>query len=74
MTAFSAQTETTDFHRFSCGLDTMFEMSNVTKHLLCRFLHENSGKLSKRSKSKEFSKLEEHEVDVIEELFRECFE
>ena len=63
-----------DFERFSGGLDTMLEMPNVTKDLLFRFLHQNGGKLSKWAKSKEFSKLEELEVDAVEHLYRECFE
>lgn len=62
-----------NFDRFSAGLDTIFEMSNVTKNLLFRFLHQNRGELSKRARSREFSKLEEHEVDAVEELYREYF-
>ena len=62
------------YDRFSSGLNTMFDMSNVTKDLLFRFLHQNGGKLSKRAKSKEFSKLGQGEVETVEELYLECFE
>lgn len=61
------------FDGLSGGLDTMFEMSNVTKNLLFRFLHQNGGQLSKRGKSKEFSKLTISEVEAVEALYRECF-
>ncbi len=64
----------TSFDRFSVGVDAMLEMSNVTKDLLFRFLHQNSGKLSKRAKSKEFASLGEDEVAAVEALYNECFE
>ncbi len=62
-----------NFDRFSGGLDTMFEMANATKDLLFRFLHQNGGKLSKRAKSKEFTKLRPDEVRAVEALYGECF-
>ncbi len=61
------------YDRFCSGLDTLFDMSNVTKDLLFRFLLQNDGKLSKRAKSKELSKLGEDELKIVEELYRECF-
>ncbi|MCY4040314.1 MAG: Fic family protein, partial [Gammaproteobacteria bacterium] len=64
----------TSFDRFSVGVDAMLEMSNVTKDLLFRFLHQNSGKLSKRAKSKEFASLGEDEIAAVEALYNECFE
>ncbi len=63
----------TSFDRFSVGLDAMFEMSNVTKDLLFRFLHQNGGQLSKRAKSKEFATLGEDEVAAVEALYGDCF-
>lgn len=62
-----------NYDRFSGGLETMFDMSNVTKDRLFRFLHQNDGKLSKRAKSNEFSKLDADEIEAVEELYRECF-
>jgi Fic/DOC family protein len=62
------------YDKFGNGLDAMFEMSNLTKDLLFRFLHQNGGKLSKRATSKEFSKLGADEVEAVEDLYHECFD
>jgi len=39
-----------------------------------RFLEQNNGKLSKRARSKEFAKLKDGEVELIEKVFAEIFE
>ena len=62
-----------NYDRFSGGLGTMFDMSNVTKDHLFRFLNQNEGKLSKRARSKKFSQLDADEIEAVEELYRECF-
>ncbi len=62
-----------NYDRFSAGLESMFDMPNVTKNLLFRFLNQNDGELSKRARSKEFSKLDAGEVEAVEELYRDSF-
>jgi hypothetical protein len=61
------------YDRFRIGLDSMFEMPNLKKDLLFRFLHQNGGKLSGRARSKEFSSLGEDEVKAVEDLYRDYF-
>ena len=41
--------------------------------LLIRFLSQNEGKLSKRARIKEFEKLTDDEIRVIEERYSEIF-
>ena len=48
-------------------------MPDRTVALLVRFLEQNNGHLSKRAKEKEFSKLSEKEIEVIENTFEETF-
>ena len=48
-------------------------MPEVTTNLLFRFLDQNSGRLSKRARDKEFAKLTSQEVASIEELYAGIF-
>ena len=59
-----------EFKRF---IDDKYEMPDKLVATLVRFLEQNNGKLSKRARSKEFSKLQDEEVSRIEEVFREVF-
>jgi len=55
------------FKRF---LDDEFEMPDKVVALLVRFLEQNDGTLSQRARQKEFSALNEDEVQLIEDTFR----
>jgi TPP-dependent 2-oxoacid decarboxylase len=48
-----------------------FEMPDKLVALLVQFLEQNNGKFSKRAREKEFVKLDEREVQVIEKMFHE---
>jgi Fic family protein len=60
-----------EFKRF---IDDKYEMPDKLVATLVRFLKQNNGKLSKRVKMKEFSKLTDEEVVEIEKVFAEIFE
>lgn len=49
------------------------DMPDKTVDLLIRFLNQNDGKLSKRARDKEFSKLTESEIQIIERKYDEIF-
>lgn len=49
------------------------DMPNKLVDLLIRFLFQNSGKLSKRSRKSEFEKLTDDEIQVIEKKYAETF-
>ena len=55
-------------------LDDEFQMPDKAVSLLIRFLEQNNGKLSKRALEKEFSQLDEAEVEAIENHYRFYFE
>ncbi len=59
-----------EFKRF---LDDDFEMPDKLVALLVRFLEQNSGKLSKRAREKEFAGLADDEIEIIENYFKEIF-
>jgi hypothetical protein len=61
------------YDRFCAGLSTIVDMPDRTMDLLFRFLHQNDGRLSKRAREKEFSRLDRAEVDKIETLYEQCF-
>lgn len=61
------------YDRFKAGVEEIVEMPSDTVNLLFRFLRQNNGKLSNRAREKEFQKLEENEVDRIEEVYGEVF-
>lgn len=60
-----------EFKRF---IDNQFEMPDKLVDTLVRFLEQNNGSLSNRTKAKEFSKLKEKEVKEIEETYQSIFE
>ena len=59
-----------EFKRF---LDDEFEMPDKMVALLVRFLEQGNGKLSKRSREKEFKTLEEKEIANIQTRYQEIF-
>jgi hypothetical protein len=61
------------YDEFKKFIDDEFEMPDRTVALLVRFLEQNNGHLTKRAKEKEFSKLSEKEIEVIENTFDETF-
>lgn len=59
-----------DFKRY---LDDEFEMPDKMVALLVRFLEQGEGKISKRTREKEFALLDEAEILNIEATFQEIF-
>ncbi len=62
-----------NYDEFKQFLDNEFEMPDKTVALLVRFLEQNNGSLSKRSRENEFLNLNNAEVLKIETKFREIF-
>ena len=54
-------------------LDNRFQMPDRTVALLIMFLAQNNGRLSQRAKVKEFAAFTDHEVEIIEEAYKEYF-
>lgn len=69
--------EETEFLRrydtFRKQLNLVVDMPDRLLDLLFRFLHQNKGTLSRRSREKEFTALTDDEVDRIEAIYREVF-
>ena len=63
----------TRYDQFKRFIDDDFEMPDRTIALLARFLEQNNGRLSKRAKEKEFSKLSQNEIEKIELTFKRIF-
>ncbi len=61
------------YDEFKRYLDNEFEMPDSLVALLVKFLEQNNGKLSKRSREKEFVDLADHEVLIIEETYQRIF-
>lgn len=59
-----------DFFSF---VNNHFDMPDKLINLLIRFLSQNAGSLSKRSRSKEFQLLADNEVNFLEQKFKEVF-
>jgi Fic family protein len=62
-----------NYDKFKQFLDDQFEMPDKTVALLVRFLHQNNGRLSQRSRQKEFPGLTDFEAKEIEERYAEIF-
>ncbi len=58
---------------FAARVQEVVDLPQATTDFLFRFLRQNSGKLSSRARSKEFSKLEEHEAAAIETIYASAF-
>jgi Fic family protein len=62
-----------NFDRFRAGIENMIDMPERTLNNLFGFLRQNQGKLSNRPKENEFSQLNPHEVEQIEQLYLTSF-
>ncbi len=62
------------YDQMKAWLDDHFEMPDKTVALLIRFLDQNKGVLSDRARTREFSALEEDEVELIEKQYRSVFQ
>lgn len=60
-----------DFKKY---VDDEFEMPDSLVALLVKFLSQNNGVLSNRARKKEFSKLSDLEINVIENQYKDIFE
>lgn len=54
-------------------LDNQFEMPDKMIAMLIRFLEQHNGTLSNRARNKEFSQLNDKEIELIERNFQEIF-
>lgn len=61
------------YNEFKVYLEAEFEMPEKIIALLTRFLEQNNGKLSERAKMKEFAKLSQVEIQLIEKQFHNIF-
>jgi Fic family protein len=61
------------FDQMKAWLDDNFEMPDKTVALLIRFLEQNNGVLSNRSRTKEFSALNNNEIQLIENHYQNIF-
>ena len=59
---------------FAAEVQDIVDLPQSTTDLLFRFLRQNSGKLSGRAKSKEFSKLTQEEAAAIEDIYVRAFD
>lgn len=64
----------TKYDEFKLFLDDEFEMPDNIVARLVRFLEQNNGELSKRARKKEFKDLDEKEVKIIEDNYKEIFD
>lgn len=63
----------TNYDSFKKILEDDYEMPEKLIALLVRFLEQNEGTLSKRAREKEFERLTNEEVQIIEQTYREIF-
>jgi hypothetical protein len=63
-----------NYDRMKAWLDDHFEMADKTVALLIRFLGQNNGKLSNRARTREFSALNNKEVELIENQYQDVFQ
>jgi hypothetical protein len=63
----------TNYDEFKRYLDDEFEMPDKLVALLVLFLNQNDGKLSKRAREKEFTSLNDTEVNEIERNYKSIF-
>ena len=60
------------YDRFVARVQTLFDMPSSRLDLLWRFLAQNEGKLSQRTRAKEFAALTDNETSQIENMFEEA--
>ena len=61
------------YDAFNRGVNLIVDMPERVSNLLFRFLRQNSGRLSRRGRTREFAQLTDEEIDLVEELYRETF-
>ena len=61
------------YDRFRGRVAAIVDMPESTLDLLFRFLHQNDGALSKRSRELEFARLTDAETNAVEAAYREAF-
>jgi len=61
------------YDRFSARVQEIADMPSATADLLFRFLRQNDGTLSRRARAREFARLTEQEVELVERIYREEF-
>ena len=61
------------YDEFKHAVDQQFDMPDKMIALLVKFLTQSNGKLSKRAQEKEFEKLSNEEVTIVENLYAEIF-
>ena len=62
------------YDRFRTVVEGIVDMPDRTIDLLFRFLHQNGGKLSRRAREREFSKLRDGEVTALEDAYTVIFQ
>ncbi len=62
-----------NFDEMKAWLDDNFEMPDKTVALLIRFLDQNNGTLSIRARTREFSDLNDDEIELIENQYKRIF-
>ncbi|MGY3573411.1 hypothetical protein [Bradyrhizobium sp. USDA 4504] len=62
------------FDRFRSGVENMVDMQERTLNSLPGLLQQNEGRLSKRARDNEFSRLTPDEVTKIEQLYQAAFD
>ncbi len=62
------------YDRFRARTTAIVDMPDRTIDLLFRFLHQDSGRLSKRARDREFVQLNDDEVVAVEAAYAGCFE
>lgn len=62
-----------NFDQMKAWLDDCFEMPDKTVALLIRFLEQNNGTISNRARTKEFSALNNDEIELIENQYQSIF-
>ncbi|MFW6135173.1 MAG: Fic family protein, partial [Elusimicrobiota bacterium] len=62
-----------NYDRFYDRINRIVDMPDNTVNLLFHFLHQNNGKLSKRARNNEFSKLTAKEMEMIEGIYKDIF-
>ncbi|HTX38400.1 MAG TPA: Fic family protein [Bryobacteraceae bacterium] len=61
------------YDQFRARIEAIVDMPDRTIDLLFRFLHQNAGRLSKRAREQEFSKMTEAEVSAAEAAYLSSF-
>jgi hypothetical protein len=63
-----------EYDEFKSWLDDKFEMPDKMVALLVRFLEQNNGVLSNRSRTKEFEMLTNDEIKLVEKQYQTVFQ